>query len=340
MKRVSRSVFYKEKDSILSFLGEGNTVERYFLDKLRKYPFIENLDNASSTILRIFNNACYICTLAFYEDYPLLELKEYEKIAIDGYDYPNWTKHIEAATMALVLNWLRSEESLKILKETGREQNIEELCNEIYLNIENSCDLPCEVIEVFQSLIAHEHHLPSGFISKTGFQRKSLSEAVEDRSVGFSDIFNSIEYIADVMKNPNEFIAAFGPDSYFAKEAHKVHFNDTAKLLKLRDYLNKKFDEAKEEVSIKVEAFNAQTGLPCFTNRQMGILMAAVGRITEKDNPPGKTTLGDVVQSIAGYKSTTVMQNMKGMIHEADKKVVSDVLKSQFPNLAAEVMKL
>jgi hypothetical protein len=339
MIKVSRAIFYEEKDSILSFLGEGSTIERYFLDKLRKCSFIKNLDNVSDIILRLFNNACYICTLAFYEDYPLLELKEYEKIAIDGHDDLNWTNHIEPATMALVVNWLRSEDFRNILKGTGRVQNIEELCKEICVSIANSDILPCEVIEEFQSLIECEHHLPSGFISKTGFQRKSLFEAVEDRSVEFGEILSSTEYIFDIMKNPNEFITAFGPNSYFAKEIHKLNFNDATKLREFREFLNKKFDEAKEEIPDKVEAFNAQTGLPCFTNRQMGILMSAVGRITEKDNPPGKTTIGDVVQRIAGYKSTANSQNMK-RISESDKKIVADVLRSQFPNLADEVMKI
>lgn len=340
MKKVSRSIFYKEKETIGFFLGEGDTLEREFINKLWKRPFMKGMDDVSVSILRLFNNACYICALVYEEDYPLLELKEYEKIAIDGHDDPNWTNHIEPATMALVVNWLRSEDFQKALKGKGQVQNIEELCKEICLSIENSNDLHCEVIEEFQSLIECEQHLPSGFITKTGFQRKSLSEAVEDRSVEFSEILSSTEYIFDIMKNPNEFITAFGPNSYFAKEIHKLNFNDATKLREFREFLNKKFDETKEEIPVKVEAFNAQTGLPCFTNSQMGILMSAVGRITEKDNPPGKTTIGDVVQRIAGYKSKTNSQSMKGAISEADKKTVADVLKQQFPKLADEVMKL
>lgn len=88
------------------------------------------------------------------------------------------------------------------------------------------------------------------------------------------------------------------------------------------------------------QAFNAQKGLPCFTSRQMTILMTAVGRITEIDNPPGKTTLGDIVQRIAGYQPKTASQNMRGTIPDKDKKIVTDVLKSKFPRLAAEVMKV
>jgi len=85
------------------------------------------------------------------------------------------------------------------------------------------------------------------------------------------------------------------------------------------------------------KAFNAQTGLTCFTSRQMGILLTAVGRITEKDNPPGKTTLGEVTEKIAGYKATTANSNMKGTIPKTDTDAVAKAIESKFPNLAAKV---
>lgn len=100
----------------------------------------------------------------------------------------------------------------------------------------------------------------------------------------------------------------------------------------------KKYDEAITKEPEK--AFNAQTGNPCFTNRQMGILLTAVGRITEKDNPPGKTTLGEIVEKISGYKSTSAVANMKGAIPKDDTEAVATAIESKFPNLATEVRKL
>lgn len=100
----------------------------------------------------------------------------------------------------------------------------------------------------------------------------------------------------------------------------------------------KKYEEAITKEPEK--AFNAQTGNPCFTNRQMGILLTAVGRITEKDNPPGKTTLGEIVEKISGYKATTASTNMRGTMPEADIKAVVNAIKSKFPNLAVEVSKV
>ena len=87
------------------------------------------------------------------------------------------------------------------------------------------------------------------------------------------------------------------------------------------------------------KAPNSQTKQFVFTNRQMGILMTAVGKLTEKENPPKKTTIGDVVEKISGYSSTTVNQNMKGKIPEKDIKTIVSVLENKFPNLAAEIRK-
>ena len=95
--------------------------------------------------------------------------------------------------------------------------------------------------------------------------------------------------------------------------------------------------ESKQEPE---KAFNAQTGMPCFTSRQMGILLTAVGRITEKVNPPGKTTLGEIVEKIAGYKSTTASTNMRGAMPNADIQTVITAIEEKFPILAAEVRKV
>ena len=92
-------------------------------------------------------------------------------------------------------------------------------------------------------------------------------------------------------------------------------------------------------VTIQEQAFNAQTGAPCFTNTQMGILMHAVALMTE-DSVPGKTTLGTVVEKISGYKAKTVNQNMKGTHRETDKETVAKAIEDKFPNLAAKVRKL
>lgn len=341
MEKVSRSILYKEKESILVFLGKEDTLERAFVDKLIKRPFMQNLDDASINILRLFNNACYICTLVYEEDYPLLELNKYEKIAIDDRDDLVWTNHMFPVTMALVVCWLSSDEFRKISEAMGRQKDIEELCKMICLNIEERNTLPNEGIEDFQALITHEHRLPSAFIEEGCFIRRPLSEVMEDNSVKGSDVFNSMKYLADTLKrHPDEFLDAFGPDSYFNKQLSKMSLNENEIKSKLADWFENKSDDTKEEPTVKEQTFNARTGLPCFTSRQMGILLTAIGRITEKENPPGKTTLGEIIEKIAGYNSITASSNMKGIMPLKDIEAVATAIESKFPNLAAEVRKV
>ena len=72
----------------------------------------------------------------------------------------------------------------------------------------------------------------------------------------------------------------------------------------------------------------------------MGIFLRAIGEMIETPNPPAKTQLGEVVEKIAGYKATTVNQNMKGPHRKADLEVVAMAIESKFPKLAAKVRKL
>ncbi len=109
-------------------------------------------------------------------------------------------------------------------------------------------------------------------------------------------------------------------------------------LVKENEELKKKIKELEGERKSD-HAFNSKMSRPCFTSRQMGILMTAVGKLTEKDNSPGKTTIGDVVENIAGYSATTVNQNMKGIIPKKDIDTIVSVLESKFPNLANEIRK-
>lgn len=109
-----------------------------------------------------------------------------------------------------------------------------------------------------------------------------------------------------------------------------------------KEQLGKENAKLKQQLDDKVteQAFNARTELPCFTNKQMGILMRAVSEITEAPDPPAKTQLGEVVERIAGYKATTVNQNMKGNTSEKDKKVVAEAIEDKLPKLAEQVRKL
>lgn len=340
MKKVSRSILYKEIDSISFFLGEGETLEHDFLDNLRKRPFMQNMVDASINILRIFNNAYYICTLVYEGDYPLFDINDYEKIAIDGHDDPIWLNHLYPTTIALVESWLSSKEARKIFEQKGKLKVVEDLCNEIHTRIEQCYTEHKDELKGYQTLISNERNLPSGFINERSFQRRPFAEVIEDPTIKRNEIFDNLEYLVNVLKhNPHELTSALQSE-FIKKQVSNISFNETIFKSNLTEWLDEKMNHAKDETTVIEQAFNAQTGLPCFTSRQMGILLTAVGRLTETDNQPGKTTLGDIVQRITGYKSITNSQNMRGTISEADKRIVADVLRKQFPNLADEVMKV
>ena len=189
METTSRSLYYKEKDSIHFFLGEGDTLEQVFLCKLRKLPFMHELKDASANILRLFNNACYICTLVYNADYAPLERKEYERIAIDSHDDPLWANYMFPATMALVVSWLSADESKKIWDERGKKKDIEELCKDICESFEEHSNLLDEVNENFKGLISSIQSFPSGFVKDGSFLRRSLSDIVEDYSIKEENLF-------------------------------------------------------------------------------------------------------------------------------------------------------
>lgn len=109
------------------------------------------------------------------------------------------------------------------------------------------------------------------------------------------------------------------------------------------DQLRKERDEWKQkyENELKQEpekAFNG-SGNPCFTSRQMGIFLHVVALQTEGDSYSGKSSIGEIVEKISGYKATTASQNMKGNLPERDKEIVAEAIKSVLPKLAEKVRK-
>jgi hypothetical protein len=98
--------------------------------------------------------------------------------------------------------------------------------------------------------------------------------------------------------------------------------------------LEKQIEEINSEESSKTER-----GIMRFTSRQMGIFLYAVAQKTE-DPAPAKTTIGEVVENISGYKAKTVNQNMKGVFSEKDKETVAKAIETKLPELAKRIRKI
>ena len=113
------------------------------------------------------------------------------------------------------------------------------------------------------------------------------------------------------------------------EKAHGEELDDLKK--RCKDLENKKDPE---------NAFNVQTGKPCFTSKQMCLFLRAVAELTEQPNPPAKSTLGEVVEKIGGYAKSAATTNLKQSPNDTDKEIVAKAIESKFPKLAAKVRRL
>lgn len=356
---IPRSLIYKDKQDLYDFLGEESydSMERHFFNRLIKRPFIEDTDKAPEYVLRIFNDATYLCTLIYFELQPALYLKKYinklkDELIVDIGS--NEMLHMLPATMALVYNWL-STDWYRELKKCGDgcvnaiDAFLESVYNEF---LDWDVKFAPEYKEDFNALLLTKDAYKTywGKIDKASISYRQPDEAIEDNDVSIWNVVEGVDYICDMCCGDKEY------DSYLLSKTLNRLKRDS-KLMEDKEF----FKQAKSKIENRLfhlgywpeadskdsnetlkqeKAFNGQTGLPCFTSRQMTIFMTAVGIITEKNNAPGKTTLGEVVEKITGYKATTAGSNMKGKIPKKDTEVVASAIESKFPNLAAEVRKL
>lgn len=100
---IPRELIYKEKASLKDF-GVSNemTIEHRFYEGLLKRPSIKGCFKKRETILRIFNNAYYLCTLILMDEDPRLSIDSYREIAENTERTIDWVNHFAPMTMALV----------------------------------------------------------------------------------------------------------------------------------------------------------------------------------------------------------------------------------------------
>ncbi len=98
-----RELIYKEKTSLKDF-GVSNemTIEHRFYEGLLRRPSIKDCSKKRETILRIFNNAYYLCTLILMDEDPRLTIDKYREIAENSTRTIDWVNHFAPMTMALV----------------------------------------------------------------------------------------------------------------------------------------------------------------------------------------------------------------------------------------------
>lgn len=106
--RIPRSLIYEERKRLedLNVETEG-TLEETFFKKLIKRPLIMRLDDPYESVINVFNNARYLCTLILLEKHPYLFRHVYYKLGVKDHEGETlWEYHLYPATMALVCNYL------------------------------------------------------------------------------------------------------------------------------------------------------------------------------------------------------------------------------------------
>ena len=67
--KFPRQLIYRDRTDMNEFdVEKTGTSDGWFLDNLKKRPFILKTEKAADYALRIFNDAHYICTLFFLHD--------------------------------------------------------------------------------------------------------------------------------------------------------------------------------------------------------------------------------------------------------------------------------
>ena len=394
---IPRSLFYKEKTDLSIFTRNRSkdSLEYQYLKGLKKLPFYKHSIDAPEFTKKILNNACYICSLIYYEEQPAMYSARYVDKSADRRDGEFPRKFISTSTMALVYNWLGSDwfRSKKCLIDGGDESDvldeIDIIRENIYEQFSNVNSFTNEewIANIFLTLVLETNNYSPNIIEDDIICR-SLDEVLEDPDIPLNDVAMGIDYIIDWAKDKEDeeyehsilskIMTGFKKELEEREKGYistiiegacdKVESrlremgrmpeegtvienqlveelkNEINKEKQIIDLLQNECEEWKKKYEEALEqepenAYNAQTGNPCFTSKQMGILMHAIALISE-DPTPGKTTIGEVVERISGYKAATVNQNMKGSFRESDIEAVAKAIESKFPSLAAKVKKL
>ena len=96
---IPRSLIYKDRDNLNEFgVKTPGTVNYYLFSNLKDIYMASN--RAKELILRCFNNAYYICTLIPFEDFPDMQVAEYESLLLKDDSYA--CEEVCALSMALV----------------------------------------------------------------------------------------------------------------------------------------------------------------------------------------------------------------------------------------------
>lgn len=195
--RIPRALIYKNRTEIDDFPINGdeyNTLESQFYKKLIKYAFIKRTWQGPDYLLKIFNNAYYICTLILLEKEPTVYIARYKIIASENSEDYNLRFNVMPATMALVYNLLEYYVGMDASGDL-----MKDIC-EGFHNWEDPNDYN-EWMETFDELLIKTYKPISDIPS---FTPRNLYEAITDDDIEGEKLALGINYILKKLADTNE----------------------------------------------------------------------------------------------------------------------------------------
>ena len=374
---VPRSLYYKEKSDFHDFISPKSKkcLESQYLKALKKRPFIKGRVDKPDYILKIFNNANYICTLIYFESEPALYIGRYKNIAANYQKNTFWEEHMMPATMALVYNWVntswfRKEKDM----EDGALEALDEFLVDLYDEFRN-----WDVIGIqegkddFYTLLLEKDIYEPSLMKDNYIGCRPIDEVIEDQNIPVQDLADGIDYILVCLWNEkqNDYYVLMKTlnrleiDVKQIKDYHQWEYATSKVRNRLRElghwiegeenrdysisknsaneeesFLNQHIRELENELEVCREKSNHIDAGPA------AALFLAIAQITDSETL-NKEKLALAVSKIFGWKVNddgkghvrNHMVGSKGITHKHIEEIAK-IIEEAMPNLAVEIRKL
>lgn len=169
---IPRSLIYKDRTDLKDFgVQDINSVNQQLFSNLKK--LFMATDRAKDLILRCFNNAYYICTLIPFDDFPDMQVAEYEKLLMKGDPYD--IEEICAVSMAMVCKLLPAYDA------RWRSEN-NDLINSIQYRFTHYQWMNSGARKSFE-FMEEKHNTIGLFLPPNVFSPRDILDAIENVSV-------------------------------------------------------------------------------------------------------------------------------------------------------------
>ncbi len=207
---IPRPLIYKDRTDLKDFgVQELEMVNHQLFLNLKE--LFKATDRAKELILRCFNNAYYICTLIPFDDFPDMQVAEYEKLLLK--DDPYDREEVCAVSMAMVSKLLQASDARWRVENNDMIKNINYRFTH-YMWIHSGARNSFEFME-------EKHNTDCLFLSPSEFAPRNIIEAIENVNVDILEI--GVKYVCErlaLLDNPRN--RMYGADLAIARLKDKL----------------------------------------------------------------------------------------------------------------------